>query len=745
MASVEALECNGVSRNGASYCNGGHIPAGKFDFQGSENVEDEIIHDMDMFLEDIDDRLTISRMVSDSVIKGIVTAISQDAAEVVAAKEREVAGLNKVLRSRQCGCGTFSESEIRGEVEGSIFDTFVGGLREEHEMRLLNVDNVLAFIDRCKDISSLRHELESIQKTLDSLEAGHLSPQGPLDADIFHRTVFSSQELHSGSLWDVNGGSEESKTSIPAKLSHLSKTDLFHYFRNDITQMKRDHESTVQRLTEEYYRLKRECLKHKERGHFVARKEKDFESLTKKMSEVITRLDDILIQNEKLSEFCNHSRDTLNNLLSENCRLRELLNGKKLEASYLSLQVSDGTEKLAQHVIDEENLRILVDGLTDSLEDARLETLISEDIYNCILGGLVAEEKSDNGDSDLKSIIMQEIIGTVYEEAFHEVIAANESNHEETSNLMSNLMQQVYDIVFQEVVVDMSMELIDLKNKCLKDKESLVYLETKVSESDKDLRIEIEENGKLKHQVLMLENLVEDKDISLFKVTEELHKLMDLRKQQDNVVASRDQELVLLKEKLEESQNCVDLYMAEVGKLNDTVLVFESRLRKSDKEKSRIISAFEQQQNEMEFVKANTGEHKKQLEFFCRVIDGLSKSIADLERRTNEKIGWHGSRLENSAFQLRSLAPKVNILRRTSLLYKERMEKRCSDLQKAEAEVDALGDEVETLLSLLEKVYVALDHYSPILQHYPGITEILKLVKRELSGETVKGSRSPLI
>ena len=38
-----------------------------------------------------------------------------------------------------------------------------------------------------------------------------------------------------------------------------------------------------------------------------------------------------------------------------------------------------------------------------------------------------------------------------------------------------------------------------------------------------------------------------------------------------------------------------------------------------------------------------------------------------------------------------------------------------------EFQVDLLGDEVDTLLSLLEKIYIALDHYSHILRHYPGV------------------------
>ena len=37
-------------------------------------------------------------------------------------------------------------------------------------------------------------------------------------------------------------------------------------------------------------------------------------------------------------------------------------------------------------------------------------------------------------------------------------------------------------------------------------------------------------------------------------------------------------------------------------------------------------------------------------------------------------------------------------------------------------QVDLLGDEVEALTDLLAKIYIALDHYSPVLQHYSGVT-----------------------
>lgn len=39
-------------------------------------------------------------------------------------------------------------------------------------------------------------------------------------------------------------------------------------------------------------------------------------------------------------------------------------------------------------------------------------------------------------------------------------------------------------------------------------------------------------------------------------------------------------------------------------------------------------------------------------------------------------------------------------------------------------QVDLLGDEVDSLLKLLEKIYIALNHYSPILKHYRGVSWI---------------------
>lgn len=71
--------------------------------QVSEILGDEILENLDSYFQDINDRLTISRMVSDSVIKGTVDAVEQEAEEKIAQKELEVEKLKHMLHLNHVG------------------------------------------------------------------------------------------------------------------------------------------------------------------------------------------------------------------------------------------------------------------------------------------------------------------------------------------------------------------------------------------------------------------------------------------------------------------------------------------------------------------------------------------------------------------------------------------------------------------------------------------------------------------
>lgn len=105
----------------------------------------------------------------------------------------------------------------------------------------------------------------------------------------------------------------------------------------------------------------------------------------------------------------------------------------------------------------------------------------------------------------------------------------------------------------------------------------------------------------------------------------------------------------------------------------------------------------------------------------------------DFEAVTCGKLGTTVLRLRGLDKQLANLAEQVSSLKKSELIYRTAFTGRCCDLQTAEAEVDLLGDEVELLLGLVSKTYKALNHYSPVLQHYLGIREMQIMLGKELA------------
>ncbi|KQK12881.1 hypothetical protein BRADI_1g06570v3 [Brachypodium distachyon] len=112
-------------------------------------------------------------------------------------------------------------------------------------------------------------------------------------------------------------------------------------------------------------------------------------------------------------------------------------------------------------------------------------------------------------------------------------------------------------------------------------------------------------------------------------------------------------------------------------------------------------------------------EQEKQLECILISIMKLSKEFVEIEQKLSTE------RTENRSKDLSDhcshMVRQAMVLTKISLWYKQMLETRRSELQKAEAKVVILGDKVNAHLGLLQKMHVTLDHYSPTLQQYPGI------------------------
>ncbi|KAH6774944.1 hypothetical protein C2S52_012505 [Perilla frutescens var. hirtella] len=791
----------------------------------SENVNgnlDEVLEDFDEYMEDISDRLMISRMVSDSVIKGMVTAVEQDCVERIAAKELELATLKEYLQSREVGTGkcegvrspmvqkdydiakfscstsvcmkrekmrgdlnalrnlareefkkvkreiehargsnslkkigssselvglggilqekqsegwvnvnkmlhclktTFDtvckkvddillcsdisscesqqDIELLAKVENVVTQTIFRSLREEVEENLLEQNVQLCgvqninWLEKFNGMATLGTKLDAILKSLSMPEA-ELVSHGSHDFDYLHHKAVANHATPPTSLYGENGTVDEANVHVAEsydfqQLKHMGKEELVGYFNNIITKMKRDHESDLHKNTEEYFRLKREYLKVK--GSFAThRKDEEFDALRKKIPEVISKLEDFLSENERFPALINSlesmgkMKHRLESLLSENHHLRDCLNDKENEVKCLKEQVSSATSEFLQRSLAEENMVKLVENLKSAEEDSRIETSLNEEIYKSALREQIAQSR------------------------------------------------------------DAGQQLDNLQQKVLIDAEVKTCLEKKSLEKENELRLEVEDKERLNREMLELriemehkEKLAMDLSVLLSKEREQFElasrELITLREdasRQQTLVTESNKELESLQSQHLETLELIEEYKMEMDELDQKLDQTEGLLTEAIRERNKASSIVQEMHDKLSLSEAREQTLKKEMEM---AVNRFSKIFADFEWRVSEAIKSNSSRLEDTSCHLNTLTGMANVLRRTELMYKQKLNRRNTDIQMAESEVDLLGDEVDALLRLLEKIYIALDHYSPVLKHYPGIIEILELVRRELSGE----------
>ncbi|OMO83247.1 hypothetical protein CCACVL1_11482 [Corchorus capsularis] len=846
---------------------------------GSEELDVDLVNEFDSYFDGIADHLTVSRMVSDSVIRGIVNAVEQDAADRIAQKELELVRLKKMMNpyyfssdenkssikchepdvkkgdafsrlsdalhehdkiqeslwslqnsakgqfkdlkieiekirghnsikrinpgsecvgaacilqedetrkwigvgktldslritletvyeqvehiiysSKTSLCQWQLEREYQDEVEHMVVTNCFRSLKEQFEERLWDqnaqchgIENV-NWNEKINAISNLRQELDAISKLLSIPESGMPNSHSSLEinGDLSNnRRADNLQRKASGSLWDGNGKHEESVISVPenldpAQLMHMSKEELVNYFKLEMTKMKRNHDYKIHEMTDEYFSLKRDYLKLKERGSSLpSKKDKEFDVLRKKIPDIMVKLDSILVENEKLTISSNNGetlgslKDRLESLVSENHQLRDSLSDKRKEVNRLSSQVSDAIVKMSQQSLTENNLLKRVENLESAVEDANIEAKITGDVYKCFIREKISQIKQISEDSELEQNIWKEIYDLIFRDAFYNMSHLSKGESEDF-DLESLIMEELCGIVFREAFSEAREKLHDLSKDAF--------------EKERLLKWEVAEKEKLHQEMLALESVIDEKENllgeteaalarekeKLISTSRELDIVRDQATQQQMTISKCNEESSNLKSNLHQALEKLELNKVETCELNQKLIKSMNDLRESDDEKRRLFVAVKEKENALSSMEENENEHRKQMESIIILVEGLSKAVAGFECRVAEHMERSNLRLEYLCSQSSSLRQMLNVLKGEGLQYKQNLKRMSSDLEKAETEVDLLGDEVEVLLGLLEKIYIALDHYSPILKHYPGIMEILKLVRRELSGESTR-------
>ncbi|XP_062212611.1 WPP domain-associated protein-like [Phragmites australis] len=223
-------------------------------------------------------------------------------------------------------------------------------------------------------------------------------------------------------------------------------------------------------------------------------------------------------------------------------------------------------------------------------------------------------------------------------------------------------------------------------------------LESVISEKDRALCLSNEEKCKLKEKLAQLENLC---------LIQDHQEDPEIIKQESTEIFLRDIEV---KTHTSPRRSHVrDLQYDELVKLNSSLDIPSGALKETDKENLDRCSSL------------TKNEQEKQLECILVSIMKLSKEFVDIEQKLS--MERTENRSEDLSDHCNHMVRQAVVLTKIGLWYKQMLETRRSELQKAEAKVVILGDKVNAHLSLLQKIYVTLDRYSPTLQHHPVLLD----------------------
>ncbi|CAA7404911.1 unnamed protein product [Spirodela intermedia] len=878
----------------------------------SANMENLLLEDLDLYMDDINSRLIVSRMVGNSVIRGIVNAIAEDSAETISSKEAQIEELNRrlqlyepiaglrgaspsqvqftrlglredddgmmgslniaaekhlevlkreiewmrssdFLKGTQLGQGRSLESltqmdknidalreimgiifknssemssllkeslneqqwqrEIQREVDSAIVQNIIREMREGFETKLCEQTSLFDaqndyWLKKVGEISDLHQELKFVSKSMLSIEPEHHHhlPHGSQESyeewdnskkkDHVSGKLYGYSAVTDSSRVGENGVVSEEKSGNTAPeiaesslLLHLSKEELISHYKTEISEMKRQLESSIQEKTEELFRWKRQFLK--ERGFSHTKKEKELEALKKRLPDISLRLDGVLLEAKNFYAVQDDHDKTfsfkqrIDGLLLENKSLRDLLASKSKEVDRLASQVSEAAKRMTKYSSLEKTLLKKKRKLEWEIEDAETETFIRSQIDTCILSELIHDSECRGEDAHTETEIMENIYGVILGGLIvdarslvnsirvcaekNNILAAVVSQKDKALDLevekAERLRQEVASLstLVNERDIALSSEvkksetLSQKLEKAEQLKKEVLLLSTLVREKDITLSLEVKRSEELSQELVSLRGFIEEKNMLIVDLesklrkqeqdldqdSEELSKLKAQVDEQERSLWGYRAESDLVKSRLDEAMKKIGQSDAEIFNLNQKLALASNNMREAEKEKIMLYNIIQEKENRLSSATARVDERTQQMESIVVFVKELSRSVVELERIILRKLERRSSRLEELFSECDELSKLASLFKRRELQYKKELEIRYRDLRKeieiivcnherAENEVDRLGDEVDDLISVLEKVCIALDHYSPVLQHYTGVVEVLEMVKRKL-------------
>lgn len=533
-------------------------------------------------------------------------------------------------------------------------------------------------------------------------------------------------------------------------LKSMSKEQLISHYMRVVAALRRDKEILLSEKTEEIYRLKRQCLRERGNGREIAALKRRLGDRTKELDEVIKGNEQLVVSRRFSDEESEITSEMEDELQDEKRSMLELITGEERESKELSdsigLEQSLREGYLLEQIEELENDKEYIK-VTNKNEIDILRICLEETIKDQTISLNLAIKKS----AELRE--QKHMLEDIIQEKDRTLSLALKEKEDQNQQIILRaklLEEKENEYKKQQDLLQQSLK------ECQELKKHNSLLETLTLQKERALNLVTKEQEELKKQVVFLEGAVQENNFFTSATSRDLEEARNEKMMLEETIRDRERTLdrVIMKE--EEKRMELERIIAE----KDNALTFNQKeIEKQTKETILLKECLEQKEASLEWALMQIKEEEKHKEFFEAKAQKLEDCIIDLEMNQKqskmqleryfrnvmdaslkfeetalEKLHYNFLRLKEAERKLVMLCGVVNSFALRESHYRKIIDRRYCNLQKAEEEVDLLGDEVDSVLSLLGKVYVVLNHYAPILQHYPGIPDVVNLIKKEIAG-----------
>ena len=673
-------------------------------------MENHLLEDLDSYLDDINSRLTISRMVGDSIIRGMVNAIADESTVTISSKDAKINELNNRLKlyesispiqSRAMDDGLMSnlraDSEkhflkFKGEIErtrlnldeGRSLESLIEMERNIDELRkiistVFRVNGEMRFfmeeslyeqswqmeMERRVNASTVQETVRELtegcerklleQKSFFKSKVGELSEllkemesvsQSVLavDLDLHHHLTHSSHE-------EMNNRFESKKKfeiSVPddlslSPLSHMSKDELTSYYKAEISEIKRQLESSLHEKTEELFRVKRQF--HKEKALVHAKREKELKALKKQLPGICLSLDGILLEAKKnysFQEEANFFEQKINKLSSENKTLQNLILRERERAleNYSSMEkiLLEERRKLEWEIEDERIealIRNQVDGcfFNELIHDVRAKTETMEKIYITIFCGSLV---------DAQSAVNSIMVHVDENKVLSEVINHKDKNLEMELEQKERLREKVESL--STLVNEKDQALLVSEKNLEKLRKELLSLSEIVGEKDSKLSLEVKRSKELDEGIASLQSFVKEKGVLILDLEsrlrqqkDEFFQLKTQAQEQERSIRGYKSDLDFFKSRHQEAMKVISQHTTEIFDLNQKLKIACKTMEESEEEKLNLYDIIKEKEKRL----SSNAEQMTSMETFIREI---SRSVEEFERIILRNLEMQSSR-----------------------------------------------------------------------------------------------------